>query len=119
MAIIFDISDLMWNVVFGFADDKENVLTWLIDNVGPETERPEFPINPIGLAPTIRYNGEEWAIVFETLYEMNPQTEEEWGKNLGTIGACQLPYSKRISRSKYYLHITDPKMAIMFKLRWL
>jgi hypothetical protein len=116
--MVINITDLMWKYLLVKDSDNE-VFAWLHENIGPEIlGLPSFELIETGHAQQIRNRGEHWAITYETVYMQNPIPEHEWGGKPGQPWAA-LPYSKTISESRYYLHILDAKLAVMFKLRWL
>ena len=120
MVVKLDISDYMWQFIFGATSLEESITAWLIENVGDETKEPSFQYIPEGAYSKIHCCGDDWIITFENLYIANPVSEDEWSASVtGHIGASQLPYSKMIQTTKYFLHLKDAAIAVEFKLLWL
>jgi hypothetical protein len=118
MVVKLDITNYLWQFVFGASSIEESITAWLISYVGEETKEPGFQYIPEGSYSKIHCCGEDWIITMENLYVENPVSEQEWSANTN-IGSCQLPYSRTISTTKYFLHLKDPGIAIQFKLLWL
>lgn len=118
MVVKLDISEYMWQFVFGAPTIEESITAWLITNIGDEVVEPSFQYVPEGSYSKIHCCGEDWIITMENLYIDNPVSEQEWSADTN-IGACQLPYSRKISTTKYFLHLKDTEIAIQFKLLWL
>jgi hypothetical protein len=115
--MVIDISELMWSIVLGIKNN--NPIQWLEENVGPQIdEHPDFVPQMMGVHQELRYHGRQWAITFETLFIPNPVSEDDWGPKNGELWGM-MPYSKTITTTRYFLHLLDASLAVMFKLLWL